>query len=234
MTKYWNGLGAAGLIVGMMWALSIDNPQRPSSVTKEADVQLIQREFKPVQPTRSVSASVSAKIEVKPIITPVPEKPFQYQAELDSFLKFKGKVFLTEQEKAERNRLLHDASLLRALGLRLTEASLAPSVTASQDAAVDLLIEALKSGDNEMASQVAKSVVEDSQVENTSLERGVRENLAGIKAEVLYHWAAMSPDSAGIERYLPGPVSQKIWANVNRRHASNTAESNAEIAKRPK
>ncbi len=112
---------------------------------------------------------------------------------------------------------------------------MAPSVTASQDAAVDLLVEALKSGDKAMAAEVARAVIEDPAVENAGTDRSVRENLAGIKAEVLYHWAAIMPDDASnIERSLPGPVSRKIWDNVNRRHASNLAESAEEIAARPR
>ena len=154
-----------------------------------------------------------------------PEKPFSYQKELDAFLALKEKVLPSADEQSEMRRLLTDASLLRAVGLRLTEASLAPTVKASQDAAVSLLVDALKAGEP-MASEIARQVVEDPQVENASFDRAVRENLAGIKAEVLYHWAALAPDeAANIERSLPGPVSQKIWANVAHRHASNRGES---------
>jgi hypothetical protein len=211
----------------MLWAMSIDNPKQPSRISEpSSDVQSLELDVVKPSIRTTTAAPLVAVSAVKPAALPPPEKTFRYQSELDVFTKIKSKVFLTDQEKAERDRLTHDASLLRALGLHLTDSGVGKT---SQDAAVDLLIEALKSGDKAMASEVAKAVIEDAQVENATLEQGVRENLAGIKAEVLYHWAAYMPeDAAGIERYLPGPVSQKIWSNVTRRHESNRAESREE------
>lgn len=231
----WQGLGIACLVGFMGWAISRED-SAPAASTRPEVVDA----FSPIaRSPQTLAASEAKKTMVnveKAESTPLavaPEVPFKYQAELESFSRLRAKVFLNENDEAERRRLLNDSSLLRALGLRLTEASLAESVMASQDAAVDFLIEAMKSGDKVLASEIARAVIEDPQVENASLERSVRENLAGLKAEVLYHWAAQMPDdAAGVERYLPGPVSQKIWSNVSRRHHSNTAESAEEIAQR--
>ncbi len=154
-----------------------------------------------------------------------PELPFEFKKEIDLFSDMQKRLFLSEADQAEKSRLLNDTALLRALGLRLTEPSTAAAVVASQDVAVDLLVEALKSGDRETASEVLKSVVEDPQVESPTLERGVREHMAGLKGEVMLRWAALAPDEAAhIERSLPGPVSRKIWDNVKKRHESNRAE----------
>lgn len=159
------------------------------------------------------------------------EKPFAFQKDLEDFSQLRAKVLRVEDEEREFKRFLSDPSLLRAAALRLTEASLAPGVLSSQDAAVDLLIEALKSGDKDLASDMAKAIVEDPQIESPTLDPEVRTNLAGIKAEVLYHWTALVPEAAkGLENSLPGPVSRKIWANVNRRQLSNQAEEAPPVA----
>jgi hypothetical protein len=223
------GLGFLTMFVIGWWSW-IETPSAPK--LREAAVSAVEQT--PATPDVPVSEGQVEAIPRSPAsLTPKNEKPFEYQRELDIFASLKNKVFLTEQETDERARMLRDTSLLRALGLRLTETSLTTTVMASQDLAVDLLVEALKAGDAVMASEVAKIVIEDAQVENSSLERSVREHLAGIKAEVLYHWAAYLPDEAArVERSLPGPVSQKIWANVAREHASNHAESTEELAKR--
>lgn len=232
--KIWQGTGLAALVLAMGWGILKETAAPTPSIEQ------FRVESKPFARSKETLAASEAKVERTPAAyLPAAKqwaaKPFRYQTDLDSFIKIRSKVFLSDEEQKEQRRLINDVSLLRALGLRLTEASLAPSVTASQDAAVDLLIEALKNGDKAMASEVAKAVIEDPAVESATTDRSVRENLAGIKAEVLYHWAALMPDeTTNIERSLPGPVSQKIWANVTHRHASNAAESAEEIARRPR
>ena len=222
-------VGFALVVIVGWWAISMSRSLSPSETVVETDAS--SEVVAPVLTEKPVEGKLPATVPTQPEkpATPPPAKPFEYANELSSYAELAAKVLMTEEEKARKNRLLSDAALLRALGLRLTEASVDPSVTASQDLAVDLLVEALESGDQALASEVMKSVVEDPQVENKLLDRPVRENLAGIKAEVLYHWAAAQPDEAArIERSLPGPVSQKIWENVKSRHESNDAESQAE------
>lgn len=167
-----------------------------------------------------------APIKEKPAAPAKPELPFEFKKELDVWSELNKRLFLSESDLAEKRRLLNDIALLRGLGLRLTEPSISKEVVENQDSAVDLLIEAVKSGDREAASDVLKSVVQDSQIENPSMDKAVREHMAGVKAEIMLRWAALVPDEvATIERSLPGPVSQKIWDNVKKRHASNLSES---------
>ena len=97
-----------------------------------------------------------------------------------------------------------------------------------QNAAIDMLLDALKSGDSEVAVDVLRSVVTDGQVEDESIDRSTRENLAGIKAEVLFQWSALKPAQASeLASLLPGPISQKIWQNVVDAQQSNLNESAA-------
>ncbi len=179
----------------------------------------------PVPPGAQVALMKDVTPTTKGKLAQRPELPFEYKKEIDLFSDMQKRLFLTEADQAEKRRLLNDTALLRALGLRLTEPSLSEAVVQSQDVAVDLLVEALKSGDRETASEVLKSVVEDPQVELPTMERGLREHMAGLKGEILLRWAALAPDqAANIERSLPGPVSRKIWENVRQRHESNRRE----------
>jgi hypothetical protein len=146
-------------------------------------------------------------------------------------LDLRAKIFLSPEEKRERADLLRHSGLLKALGRRLVEPTRSMAVMNEQDAAIDVLMEALKSGDAQVAGEVLQGVVRDGQVEDTRLDRGSREQLAGLKAEVLYQWSALSPAAASqLPSWLPGPVSRKIWANVVRMQQSNLAESAAEMA----
>ncbi len=177
----------------------------------------------PTSDNPAASGSQSLAIATLKEVPPKkPEMPFEFKKELDLWGDLKKRLFLSEADLAEKNRLLTNTALLRALGLRLTEPSVAQSVVESQDAAVDLLVEALKSGDRETASDVLKSVVEDPQIENSAMAPQVREHMAGVKGEIMLRWAALVPeDAANIERSLPGPISKKIWDNVKKRHESN-------------
>lgn len=150
--------------------------------------------------------------------------PFEYQTQLNEFAALKAKVLPSKEESLKMKRLLTDVGFLRGVGVRLARLPLLP--LGEQDVAIDLLIEALKTGDKGTAQEVLGSIVSDKQVENVKLEREVREQLAGIKGEVLYHWAAIMPDEARrIIASLPGPVSRKIWRNVEDTHENNLAES---------
>lgn len=151
---------------------------------------------------------------------------FAFPKELNTYVFLHQKIFLTDAEKAERAQLLRHADLLRALGARLREPTRSPEVMNEQDTAIDLLIEAVRVGDKNVAAEVLRDVVRDGQVEDAKLERPAREQLAGLKAEVLYQWSAVSPES-DLVSLLPGPVSKKIWANVLAMQESNRAESMA-------
>jgi len=160
--------------------------------------------------------------------SPTMSRPFEFQKELNSYLDLQAKVFLSAEEEREKQELLHHGGLMRALGRRLREATRSQQAMVEQDAAIDLLVEALKAGDSGVASEVLRDVVQDRQVEDSALDRASREQLAGLKAEVLYQWSAINPQmSSNLQAWLPGPVSQKIWSNVLRMQQSNQAESEA-------
>lgn len=153
--------------------------------------------------------------------------PFEYQKDLNSYAQLKTKVLPSAEEKSARERLLKDARFLRATGDRLLKVPLLP--IGEQDVAIDLLIEALQGGDQQAAEAAIAEIVGDNQVEDTKLPTDVREQLAGIKAEVIYHYTAYRPDEVGqVSNRLPGPVSRKILNNVTEAQKNNLAESQAE------
>lgn len=158
---------------------------------------------------------------------------FRFSTELTQFAKLKDKVFLSEQDKAERAKLLGDKELLRALEEVLKKPTALNSREQDlQNDAIDLLLEALATPSSAIASEVLKAVVTDRQLENEQLDMASREALAGVKAEVMYQWSAIDPERANqIPTWLPGPVSERIWKNVLNAQEQNLRESAQETGK---
>ncbi len=153
-------------------------------------------------------------------------KTLPHTQELERYATLRSKVFLDETEESQKEQLLRNPAVLRSLGQRLLRSASDDAAALEQNNAIEMLLDALRSGDGPVATEVLKAVVEDGQVENADLDLASRENLAGIKAEVLYQWSAIRPvQSAQLVTWLPGPVSQRIWTNVVNLQASNLAES---------
>jgi hypothetical protein len=179
--------------------------------------------------------AASQPVAAKPVEGPkadIPPPPpenkapviFEAQAELSAYAQLKTKVVPNAMEKKERERIIHDQRTISSIGKRLLQV---PTLALGQQiAAIDLLVEAFKSGDRAASEQAMREIVADKQVEDTKLPAEVREQLAGIKAEVLYNWGALAPEQQNeIARQLPGPASEQIWKNVQDTFASNLAES---------
>lgn len=177
------------------------------------------------------SREVKTELQTKPAI-PAMEvmiKPFEFTRELATFTELKAKVFLTDDEKEVKRALLSHVLLMRAVAKRLVQPSVSEDLVHEQEAGVDLLLAAYKDGDRSVAAEILRDVVSDRQVEDVTLPSAVRNQLAGVKAEILYQWSAMAPELASdMARWLPGPVSEKIWANVTKKQQANLAESEAE------
>jgi hypothetical protein len=217
-------------IVLAYWGVSLGRSLAPStnglvSIHSAAEEDI---RFTPAPKPRDPSSvkpepSAGTANPVAPAVTAPKIVNFEFQAELDAYVVLKSIVLPTEEQKQERSRLLANGRLLSALGARLVKQPLLD--LSEQDVAVDILLDALKDGDSVAAEAALKTVVEDQQVEDLALDRPIREQLAGVKAEVLYQWAAMAPSSASsLAALLPGPTSQKIWQNVLKSHERNLAE----------
>lgn len=175
---------------------------------------------------RAPSAAAPHAVVAKPLPVVKALDPAPHAVELAMYTLLHRKVFLNEGESAEKSSLLKNASVLRAMGVRLVRPPGSEAAAGEQNTAIEMLIEALRSGDSEVASEVLKGVIKDSQIEDGQLEMSIRSNLAGIKAEILFQWSALRPTQAQeLATLLPGPVSRKIWQNVIDAQTSNVAES---------
>lgn len=203
-------------LVVTLWGISEMRPRAPERELAAEKPTFIAPSEKEIE---KVEVKVSPRDSVKSS-APV----FAFRAELNSYAELKTKVLPTDSERDARESLIKNAVFLSAVGDRLRQLPLL--AIGEQDAALDLLIEASQKGDQEAARATILSVVEDSKVEDEALPEAVREQLAGIKAELLFHWTAFEPNQgAEVAKRLPGPVSRKIWSNVLAAQRSNLALS---------
>lgn len=170
---------------------------------------------------------VVAKEIPKPRALPTVMK-FEFDNELDQYSVVKQKVFLSESDRVTKHKLVSNFRFIQGLGdyLRQPLASRNDSIT-RQGAAIDMLFDALASEEGRSAAEAAlRDVVLDQQIESDTMDAAARQSLAGVKGEVLYKWAAVEPQrTSELEGWLPGPVSRKIWANVQDAQDRNVKES---------
>ncbi|HEY8269525.1 MAG TPA: hypothetical protein VIG33_01445 [Pseudobdellovibrionaceae bacterium] len=153
-------------------------------------------------------------------------KSFEGKKDLEGYRLLSKKIFLTNQEKIQMQDLLKNDEFTRQLKKLFTVSSEYDNLENQQNIAVDFLLAAATGENGALASEILKSIIQDPATENESLSRTTRENLAGVKAEVLYRWSAQEPlKAAEMRQWLPGPVSEKIWKNVLAQQEMNRAES---------
>lgn len=145
---------------------------------------------------------------------------------LQAYRKIKSKVFMSSQERGMHVQLLEDQELLKSLAAILSEPAYDAELRREQDQAVDLLLEARSETRSELAGQVLRAVIADARIEDRSLDQKSRQALSERKAEVIYQWTAQEPErEQDLPGWLPGPVSQKIWNNVQDAQKQNVVES---------
>lgn len=145
---------------------------------------------------------------------------FQYQSELVNYASLKAKVLLDDASRAQMDRLIRNTGMVSSLEALLKSTGEVNGLALQElqdlrNEAIDLLFDARGTSSGPIAEKVLRAVIEDDQIENDKADRGVRQELAGVKAEILYHWSSLEPAlSDEIHSWLPGPVSEKIWQNV--------------------
>jgi hypothetical protein len=159
----------------------------------------------------------------------------EVKAQLKAFQALQSKSVMTPKEEEDRLKMLQDGDLISKLSaaLRSRVAQQDPQFEENQNISIDLLVEALKGGNEQAAIDAIWEQIRDGQVEDANVPLKQREVLGGIKGELLYHATALRPDAfQDIEIDLPGPASQKIWKNVQGQHQINLDSSQAEIEER--
>jgi hypothetical protein len=141
------------------------------------------------------------------------------RAALKSYASLRQRVFLNPADKRQKANLLRDRALLKSLAPLVIASTAASNENGEiQNAALDLLYDALGGSARDTAAGVLAQLVSDTQIENRELAPKDRDNLAGVKAEALYEWVVRDPQAVSrIAGLLPGPVSRELWQTVQNR-----------------
>lgn len=235
----------------VLGALALIGVVLSSWILMERDPTLIPEQEKDSAPVSQQSESLSPSINKTPEAPAVPpESPGPKQTiqalnseplepilvrDLEKMQSLLSKPLLSPSEEREKKALLKDKVFLErnALALKNIRAMSDSDYMKWENAALDTLVGALREGDRAVASKIILEVIQDPQVEDAQLPMEIRKTLGGIKAELLFHATSLAPENfPEIESVLPGPISQKIWQNVQEQQKDNLAESQLEIAQR--
>ncbi len=215
----------ATFVLGGLAYLALHADKKNGNEVKVKNVGV--QDFKPEVTTVQTQAVIAKKVQqnqdqAQNIL------PFE---KLKQFKLIQAKVFKSDTETEILKNFVSDPVVIRDL----TQYLLSPAqikqsnFRENQNAAIDLILESLKSSNPQSAVEAILEVAKDSQVENNLIESSVRQSLAGTKAELLYQGSALRPDLfTSVEALLPGPVSQKIWKNIQHKQFENASESESE------
>ena len=225
-------LSASAVCVGgLSWILGSRNSESvtapESSLEQTADASASEK-LNNLKPGSSDQAAPSVVVQPQPDRTEVNKvwKEFARAEELNSYGHLSQKALLLPEDKIVKARLMNDERFLTSLEPILKVVPVDADSGILQNQALDFVFEALNSEMRSAAIEILKNVVADASVENTSADLSDRSAMAGVKAEALFNLASAEPKSVSeIESLLPGPVSKKIWENVQQRQESNLAES---------
>lgn len=226
--------GSVLTLIAIGWALSHKSPVPLSVKSHRENSVKVRATASEVIANKPAHAAAQAPVqrEIASIPKAATAIPINLSQGLLGYKKLHAKTFLNSQEEVEKKEMLGNSEFIGDLGRVLSDTSMMqdPQYEEMENAALDLIVEALQKGDRESSLQVIQSIIQDPQVENTQLPQKVRETLAGIKGELLYHAVAFAPNEfSNVESLLPGPVSQKIWQNVQGQHQQNFNESQVEV-----
>lgn len=225
-------VGGLALIFGSNNTEQVSAPE--SSLEQTAEVSAPEN-MNDLKPGSSDQAAPSVVAQPKPDRKEVIKvwKDFARTKDLASFGLLNQKALLLPADKVVKARLMKDERFLTSLEPLLKVVPVDADTSVLQNQALDFVFEALNSEMRSAAIEILKSVVADGSVENAAVDLADRSALAGVKAEALFNLASAEPSSkSDIESLLPGPVSKKIWENVQQRQESNLAESaNLQVSK---
>lgn len=136
------------------------------------------------------------------------------------------KVLMSELERARLQEILEDPGFLQGLKSQLLGRGEIATNAENNQAAVKLLLEALRYSESSIAEAILQDIIRDPGVENTELPIAQREIMAETKAEIMYVWSSRDYAAGSkIAHLLPGTVTENIWKNVKSQQAQNEAES---------
>jgi hypothetical protein len=218
-------VGGLALIFGSKKTEQVSAPETSLEQTAEVSAPEKMNDAKPGSGEPAAPLAV-AQTKVDRTAETKVWKEFAYTKDLQDFGLLSQKALLLPADKIVKARLMKDERFLMSLEPLLKVVPVDADTSILQNEALDFVFEALNSEMRSAAIEVLKSVVADTSVENASVDLADRSALAGVKAEALFNLASSEPSAkSDIEHLLPGPVSKKIWENVQQRQESNLAES---------
>lgn len=221
---------SGGILVLGVGLMVIGEKQKPETESQVAPAQEVPA-TSPISFEKETAIAAGTKPAAMDVINPTPAVPVVFQEfkrkhELSRYADLNRKALLLEPDKIVKRRLLKDEAFLKSLESLLKTAPADEESQKMQNTALDFVFEALNTSMRSAAIEVLKNVVADATVENSAIHEMDRRVLAGVKAEALHNWSAADPTAeTSINGLLPGPVSQKIWANVKQQQESNLGES---------
>lgn len=225
-------VGGLALIFGSKNTESVTAPD--SSLEQTAEVSAPEK-MNDLKSGSSEQAAPSVVAQPRPDRTEVQKvwKEFSHTKDLQDFGLLNQKALLLPADKIVKARLMKDERFLESLEPLLKVVPVDADTSDLQNQALDFVFEALNSEMRSVAIEVLKNVIADGSVENASVDMADRSAMAGVKAEALFNLASSEPSAkSDIESLLPGPVSKKIWENVQQRQESNLGESaNLQVSK---
>lgn len=216
-------------IFGGLWVLEPAATSTPASasVTPPAKTQSRTRSLATLPVLQVEKTGSSDDTRTTSDKKPTPEK---LESELAYLKTLTDQIFPPEDNKRTQRELYQKSELVMSASLYLRELTKYEENSVLKNEAIDFLLAAAKEG-NKLADEEIKDIVLDARVENETISKFERENLAGIQAELLYGWSADSQERlSDIEPQLPGPISRKIWKNVKSTQDNNHSESLAEAS----
>lgn len=208
-----------GVAIFAVWGIMLER----KSLSKDDDAQGVEIQGQHENEAERIDEAITAGVRAvrgkgQAVAGAVKPLKLRYEAELRAFAKLKASAALNREERARKKSLITNVALIQEVGDLLNFAGQplrATGLSELQNMAIELLFEARQSTAMAEAERVLRSVIEDEQVEDSELNADVRRSLAGVKAEVLYHWSVKDPSRLGeLKSWLPGSVSQKIWRGV--------------------
>ena len=222
------GTGVLGsLLVGAIWySVSRPGSQEVAPVNHEVGVQSpASAPSEKAEKAIAAATMVTSPSVIEKVADSTVFKEYAHKEDLTRFSAIAQKALPSSADQAARNDLLKDEELINSLKPLLTTAAQNLSEQQLQNSALDMLFAALNSDSRDIAVGVLKEVVASSGVESDAVPQNERQQLAGIKAEVLMALSAHPKFQEDLTAIFPGPVTGKIWQNVQERQKSNLAES---------
>ena len=209
-------IAAGFLTVGWMFVRPSSGALKPNEVTQSASLEKNKvAPLKKVTPPRRLEIIAQNSAAVSSA---------ELKSQISVLLDYKAssqKIFKLPNDEVKIEKLTKNYEKLQIIAKLLTTPELLSTLSLdAQDAAVDVLIKSLLTANPKQTEELVLAIINDGQIENSGVNQSVRMQMAAVKAELMYHAVSLDPQS--VQNAISGPVTQKIWDNVQTVHASNS------------